>query len=437
MTTPRQDARDIFNYALKACDIAAAMKKFVRFHRGVMQVDEHRYVLKEYEHCVLIAIGKAAGTMSTIFLRLAGRQADRFEGVVVSPNQEPVWSYKFSYYRGGHPIPDGQSLAAAKAILETLVPLTAEDLVVFLISGGGSALAVRFIEQVASLEIVAATHKALVESGAPIAAMNAIRKHLSATKGGRLAAAAAPAEQVTIFVSDVPEGKLDALSSGPTMPDSSTLEDVRRTIDEYGLAERLPAEAVKLLQSDDVHETPKPGDSIFDRSRWTVMLDSGSLERAAVVRATKLDWKVEMDHACDDWPAEKAAQYLVDRVRKLRQELGRVCLISAGELTVRLPISGAGTGGRNQQFALLCSELIAGDSITVLSCGSDGIDGNSPAAGAIVDGKTVERAAVAGLSVRQAIETFDSYPLLNRLRSVVVTGPTGNNLRDLRILLAS
>jgi hydroxypyruvate reductase len=287
------------------------------------------------------------------------------------------------------------------------------------------------------LDVIAATHKALVESGAPIAAINAVRKHLSAVKGGRLAEAAAPAEQMTIFVSDVREGELDALSSGPTVPDRSITEDVYRIAEEYGLASSVPGVIAAMLADRTLVETPKPGDGIFARSRWCVLLDSGSLEDAAALRARELGWHVEIDNRCDDWRADRAAGYLLGRVRELRRERERVCLISAGEVTVQVPLGASGKGGRNQHFALLCGDAIAGDEITVLSAGSDGIDGNSPAAGAVVDGSTRRRAEAAGYSVAAALAAFDSNSLLALLGETIVTGPTGNNLRDLRVLLAS
>jgi glycerate 2-kinase len=275
-----------------------------------------------------------------------------------------------------------------------------------------------------------------VESGAPIAAMNAVRKHLSAVKGGRLAAAAVPAEQVTLFVSDVPPGELDALSSGPTLPDRSTVSDVYRIVNEYGLMERFPAAIAEMLRAGVLEETPKPGDAIFARSHWCVLLDSASLEEAARARASELGWSVEVDNTCDDWSAEKAAAYLVERLQEMRSKRPRVCLLSVGEVTVRIASGAAGSGGRNQHFALLCAEQIAGSGITVLSGGSDGVDGNSPAAGAIVDGRTVERASLAQYPVDRALAMFDSYSLFTLLGDAVITGPTGNNLRDLRILLA-
>lgn len=172
-------------------------------------------------------------------------------------------------------------------------------------------------------------------------------------KGGRLAAAAAPAEQLTIFVSDVPAGELDALSSGPTFPDRSSVDDVYRIAKEYRLEERLPAEIAKQIAVRTLVETPKAGDPIFSRSRWSVLLDSASLEEAAAERAKQLGWHVEIDNRCDDWSAEKAAEYLLGRLRELRRMRERVCLISAGEVTVQVPRDATGRGGRNQHLALI------------------------------------------------------------------------------------
>jgi glycerate 2-kinase len=436
MNLAREDALDILLFALNASRVEAAMEQRIRFDGASLQIDGYSYSLSGYGRLVLIALGKAGGTMADAFLRQVGRGADRFEGVVVAPEGTGSLPSRFRLYRGGHPSPNEASVAAAADILETLRSLTERDLVIFLVSGGGSAMVEQFLLPWVSLEVVAATHKALVESGAPIAAINAVRKHLSAVKGGRLAEAAAPAEQMTVFVSDVPEGEPDALSSGPTLPDRSTAEDVYRIADEFGLAARVPGVVSNMLNSRTLAETPKPADRIFARSRWVVLLDSGTLEAAAAVRARELGWHAEIDNRCDDWSAERAATYLLDRVRELRQVHERVCLLSAGEVTVKVPSGSTGRGGRNQHFALLCSECIAGEEITVLSAGSDGVDGNSPAAGALVDGSTAARATNAGHRVDRALAAFDSYSLLASLGDTITTGPTGNNLRDLRILLA-
>ena len=431
----REAALDIFHYALRASRVESAMERSVRFAAGALQIDRHPYELNRYRRLVVIALGKAGGTMATAFLSQAGEEAGRFEGVIVAPEEVAV-SPRFRVYRGGHPLPNEASVAAASDILETLRLLTADDLVIFLISGGGSAMMEQFLMPGISLEAIAATHKALVECGAPIAAMNAVRKHLSAVKGGRLAEAAAPAEQMTIFISDVPAGELDALSSGPTMPDRSTVDDVYRVVQEYDLATRLPNVVSEMVTNRHLLETPKMDDAVFARSRWSVLLDSVSLEEAAIVRAKELGWHVEIDNRCDDWSAERAAEYLLERVQTLRQSRARICLLSAGEITVQVPPGAVGRGGRNQHFALLCSEAIAGSEMTILSAGSDGIDGNSPAAGGVVDGSTTARAVASGYPVGAALAAFDAYGLMTSLGDAITTGPTGNNLRDLRILLA-
>jgi hydroxypyruvate reductase len=430
----REAALDIFLSALKASRVELAMARRVHFRGDEMEIDRHLYHLDKYGRLMLIAIGKAADTMARAFLVQAANAA-RWEGVIAGLGDSPP-SDRFRVYRGGHPSPNEASVAAAEDILRSLRSLSERDLVVFLVSGGGSAMVEQSLLPEVSLAAMVATHKALVESGAPIAAINAVRKHLSGIKGGRMAEAAAPAEQVTVFVSDVPADKLDALSSGPTMPDSTTVEDVYRIAEEYGLCARLPSIVAERLRMRSLVETPKPEAAIFQRSQWSVLLDSGSMEEAAAKRAGELGWKVEIDDSCDDWDVERAADYLVERVRRMRGEHEHVCLLSAGEVTVHVPAGTAGTGGRNQHFALLCAQQIAGESIVVLSGGSDGIDGNSDAAGALVDGTTRGRAEAAGLSVSKALAEFDSYSLLAQLDDTLITGATGNNLRDLRILLA-
>jgi hydroxypyruvate reductase len=215
------------------------------------------------------------------------------------------------------------------------------------------------------------------------------------------------------------------------MPDSTSIHDCERIAAKYNLVEQFPESVADLFRRRALDETPKSDDPAFVRARWwTVLSNKVAIEEAAA--AAKLaDFAVEVDNSCDDWPYDKAAAYLLNRLRELRNKAPRVCLISGGEVTVT--VRNGGTGGRNQQFALACAELIAGQDITVLSAGTDGIDGNSPAAGAIVDGSTVDR--IGGEAVRQALASFNAYPLFDASGDAVVTGPTGNNLRDLRILL--
>ncbi len=190
-----------------------------------------------------------------------------------------------------------------------------------------------------------------------------------------------------------------------------------------------------LFEGQQLKETPKAGDQAFRYSQYATVLSNATAVKAAIEQAALEGFAVEVDNTCDDWDYRKAADYLLRRLRELRKGVSRACLISGGEVTVQVGAP-AGSGGRNQHFALYCAEKIAGETITVLSAGTDGIDGNSPAAGAIVDGSTVERARKRGLEVKPARELFNAYPLLDSLGDALMTGPTGNNVRDLRILLA-
>jgi glycerate 2-kinase len=224
------------------------------------------------------------------------------------------------------------------------------------------------------------------------------------------------------------------LASGPTMPDSTSIEDCDRIAAKHGLLTQFPASVRELFQRHALDETPKSDDPIFHRSRWWTVLSNATLIEAAKAEAEQQSFKVEVDSSCDDWDYARAADYLLSRVRELRKHCERVCLISGGEVTVR--VSDGGIGGRNQQFALACALKIAGESITVLSAGTDGIDGNSSAAGGIVDGTTLDRARARGLNADTYLSNFNANPFFDALGDTIVTGPTGNNLRDLRILLA-
>jgi len=309
------------------------------------------------------------------------------------------------------------------------------ELTIFLISGGASAIAEKPISPEITLQDVIATYEALVHSGAPISEINSIRKHLSAVKGGRMAQAAAPSYQLSILVSDVPENTLDALASGPTMPDTSTADDCYAIVDKYRLLPHFPASVRQVFERHQLRETPKPGASVFDHSRYLTILSNATAVKAAVESAALAGFAVEVDNTCDDWDYADAADHLLSRLRALRQGASRVCLISGGEVTVKAG-NDPGTGGRNQQFALYCASKIEGQAITVLSAGTDGIDGNSSAAGAIVDGSTVSRAREKGFDVGVALKNLDAFPLLQAIGDTIITGPTGNNVRDVRALLA-
>ena len=430
----REVARGIFASALKNASIESGFARNVQCERRVLRICDDLYNLDSFNRVFVVSIGKAGHTMAAA---LEAQVGSSLEGIVASSTEPEGQVRGYRYFRGGHPTPTAGSIEAATAILKSLHALDAASLVIFMISGGGSSIVEKPVDNEISLPDLVATYRALVHSGAPIAEINAIRKHLSSVKGGRLAQAAYPAQQVSILVSDVPDSTPDALASGPTMADSTSIYDCERIAAQYGLVEQFPESVGDLFRHHALDETPKSDDPAFVRARWWTVLSNRVAVEEAAAAATRAGFAVEIDNSCDDWPYEKAAAYLLNRLREFRHQGSRVCLVSGGEVTVT--VRNGGVGGRNQQFALACAETIAGQDITVLSAGTDGIDGNSPAAGAVVDGSTVERAArQAGNpeAVRRALAEFNAYPLLEALGDAVVTGPTGNNLRDLRILLA-
>ncbi len=427
----RQTARDIFLRALREANIESAFRRHVHLDRSVLRIGEDLYDLSGERRVFVVALGKAAYTMMDCLYAQLGA---RVTGIAVGATEAAEHHLGVQYFRGGHPAPNSESWRAAETVLRALKQQGPAALVIFLISGGGSALVEKAISDEITLEDLAAAYGQLVLSGATIVEINAIRKHLSAVKGGRLARAAAPAQQVSILVSDVPEDAPDALASGPTMPDSSTVTDCYRVAEKYGLTAQLPESVRQLFAGKKLEETPKAGDETLARSRWWTVLSNAQVRQAAAAAAAGAGFAVTMDNACDDWDYAKAADYLLERIRELRRGVSRVCLISGGEVTVR--VEDGGQGGRNQQFALYCAQKIAGEDVTVLSAGTDGIDGNSPAAGAVVDGSTVGRARGHGFDATAALARFDAFPLLEALGDAIITGPTGNNLRDLRVLLA-
>jgi len=432
----RDSAREIFRYALAEASIAKAFARHMHFEHGVLRVCEDLYELQAYSRVVVVSIGKAGHTMAQALAQRIGETlfATSVEGIVATSIEAPAQVRGFRYFQGGHPTPNSESIRAANSILKMLDAQTEASLVIFMISGGGSSIVEKPIDDEISLDDLIATYRVLVHSGAPIAEINAIRKHLSAVKGGRLARAAFPAQQVSLLVSDVPDVTPDALASGPTMPDSTSIEDCYRIAEKHNLLPQFPESTRELFERRALDETPKSDDQEFYRSRWWTVLSNQTALEEAKQQAERSGFTVFVDNSCDDWDYERAAEYLLKRLRELRKESPRVCLLSGGEVTVR--VTNGGVGGRNQQFALACAAKIAGQNITVLSAGTDGVDGNSPAAGAVVDGSTLMRAQGMGLNAGLALEKFDAYPFFHAVGDAIETGPTGNNLRDLRILLA-
>lgn len=430
----RDLARQVFLDTLKEIAIPRIFSKKVEYLRGVLRVEQDLYDLSSYARVRVISMGKAAHAMLEALIAQTG---PTLEGILVCSHHQSAQAQQpgFRYFLGGHPLPNEESVRAAKAILKYVSGADESALVIYLISGGASAMVETPCTEEISLDDLMEAYRVLVHSGATIGEINALRKHLSAVKGGRLAQAAYPAQQVSIMISDVPENSLDALASGPTMPDSTTEEDCYRIAATHGMTSRFPESVRTLFEQRALEPTAKADDPAFVRSRWWPVLSSSSAAQTAAALLSQYGFAVEIDNAPDDWPCERAAEYLLARLRELRKGVSRAALVSAGEITVKVH-GNSGVGGRNQHFALQCASAIAGEDIVVLSAGTDGIDGNSIAAGAVVDGTTIVRAKELGLNPAAALQSFDAFPLFEKLGDAVITGPTGNNVRDVRILLA-
>ena len=435
MAQLKQLARRIFLESLAAINIPETMRRKLQREGTRVRCGEAVVDLREFRALRVVALGKAAHAMAE---GLAGVLAPKFsfEGVVAAPMAPQRALAGLRYFTAGHPLPNEASLAAAQEILALLAGCGEETLVFFLLSGGGSALVEQLLVPGATLADVQALHKVLVTCGAPIEAMNAVRKHLSAVKGGRLAAAAPRATKLAYGVSDVPPGRESALASGPTIPDPTTCADAERVLAQYALREKLPARLREWLERHPLPETPKAGDPVFARSHFTLLLGMEDLFQAAQAAAEAAGCAVHCDNATDDWPVRDAAGHLLAQLERLRAAHPgmRVALIADGE--VSSPVTGDGTGGRNAAFVLSCVEKLAELHAAVLSAGTDGIDGNSAAAGAVADGETLARARGAGLNPEDFFRRSDSDTFFSQLGDAIVTGATGNNLRDLRILLA-
>jgi hydroxypyruvate reductase len=425
--------RQLFLATLGELSLDRVMRERIRVRDGVLDIDGDQLDLKPFKKIILVGIGKAAWPMARTLQEMLDPLVA--SGVVVSSVAPPPRLRYLLYYRGGHPIPNEASVHAAEVLLEMLSQLKQQHLVIFLLSGGGSAIVEKPLDPSLTLADLQAFYELLVnQSGANIVDMNILRKHFSAVKGGRLAEAAYPARQITLYVSDVPAGQASTVASGPTMPDEYTLEHCRRVLERLGLAERLPPSYRALFDSGALPETPKGGERFKRSSYYALLANEHGLERLESA-AWARKWIVERDLSVDDLPVVDAAEHLLRRLRDLRsRHPGRtVAILTGGELSS--PVTGTGRGGRNQAFVLACAQRIAGDHIAVISAGTDGIDGNSPAAGAVADGETLSRARELGLDLEAFYRNSDSYGFFSRLGDALITEATGNNVRDLRLLV--
>jgi hydroxypyruvate reductase len=384
-----------------------------------------------WRHVFVFGCGKAGGAMAAALERAVGQRIT--EGLVVVKDGYAVPTRRIVLCEAGHPVPDARGQAAAEAMVHRVRAAGADDLVVFLVSGGGSALTPAPVRPITLAEKQETT-RLLLGAGATINELNAVRKHLSLFKGGQFARAAAPATLIALILSDVIDDPLDVIASGPTAPDPTTFAEALTVLQQRGVAYLVPTAVRARLEAGargEVEETPKVGDPAFERVTNVVIGNNALVVDAAAAEAARRGYRAEVLTRGLQGEAREVARELVARARALPQ---RACLIAGGETTVR--VQGKGKGGRCQEFALAASlELSAADRLVVLAAGTDGTDGPTDAAGAIVDATTVARGERAGRSARAALDDNDAYTFLSGAGDLLITGPTNTNLLDVYLLL--
>jgi glycerate 2-kinase len=445
----RRAARSIFDATLAHLDARRAVRRALDYTNTRLTIIDTEFDLRAAPLAIYsIAIGKAGGAMASALDEVLGDALAR--GVVSAPPLSFALSERWQTFAGGHPLPNEASLSAARAAFALLREADAEPraLVIFLISGGGSAMLEWPRDESTTLAELQAANRALVSCGASIDEINAVRRAFSSVKGGGLSALAGRGAQISLIISDTNTHEPFNVASGPTYTFSSETLAPSDIVNRYGLTSRLPASILRAVNT--AHS--RHSDSVRTaKRRHHVLLDNErALEHAAQV-ASALGFTVEIARDVSEGSVEEGAATLVSRLFDLRRresESGRpVCLISGGEFSC--PVRGAGVGGRNAETVLRCAfeiEVRAARSpshpattqphIVVLSAGTDGIDGNSPSAGAISDETTLERGRALSLDARNFLETSDAHTFFHALGDTITTGATGTNVRDLRLLLA-
>jgi glycerate 2-kinase len=434
----RDHAMAIFQAGLKAVDAANAVRKYVRLAEDVLTVGDKNYDLDKYHGVYVIGAGKASAEMARPLEEILG---DHLRSGIINVkygHARPL--RRIEVIEAGHPVPDEAGLRGTEKAKEILRGTGDKDLVIFLLSGGGSAL---LPSPAAGLTLgdMQQLTQSLLESGANIQEINSIRKHVSSVKGGQLARLAFPSTLVSLILSDVIGDRLDSIASGPTVPDGTTFSDCLRILEKYGLTDKIPAAVRDHLEKGargELEETPKPGDPAFIRTQNLIIGSNIQALLAAEEKAKSLGYNCLVLSSSIEGETREVARMHAALAREILASghpLRRpACLISGGETTVT--IRGKGLGGRNQEFALAAAVAIDGlKDVAVLSGGTDGTDGPTDAAGAIADGATVGRAQELGLEAADYLADNDSYHFFEPLGALLMTGPTLTNVMDLRLVL--
>ncbi len=416
----------ILSAAIEAVEPGRAVRHFVTRERDSLEIAGEHLDLREFEHVYLLAFGKAAMPMSFTLAEILKKNLT--QGWVVPKYAEEMSYPGLTITPGSHPLPDKKSLQAGELLLNVAASFNEKDLVFCLISGGGSSLVTAPYPGI-SLEDLRELTRQLLSCGARIDEINTLRRHLDRIKGGGLARQIAPAKLISLILSDVVNSPLETIASGATAPDPSTLEDVWRILEKYELPDKVPLSILNYLRNG--QETPKPGDPIFNQVANILIGSNEIAARAAAEKAKSFGFTpIDLGNA---WQGEarQVAQILVEKLAATNQK--PVCLIAGGETTVTLV--GNGKGGRNQELALAAVPLLAGlPNVMMVTLATDGEDGPTDAAGAVVTGETASRAKKLGLEPADYLRNNDSYHFFDKLGDALKPGPTGTNVNDLTFL---
>lgn len=429
----QQVIRTFFDEALRAVDPYTAVSRYCDHVRSLFEKEG-------LNKLCFVSLGKASSLMAQALLGGVGDISTKGTVITKYGHVGPCsFPDSVSVFESGHPIPDENGVRAAENVIELLKSADDRTLVVFLISGGGSALLSCPYKGISLTEKQIVT-ELLLRGGADINELNTVRKHISAVKGGRLAEIASPARIIPLILSDVIGDPLDVIASGPVSPDPSTFSDALQIIAKYGLAESMPPNVMELLSKGArglIPETPKPGAPIFDRVDSIIIGNNASALEAARKSAERSGYATtiistnlagEASHV-----GRELAKMSLDRLSTMRNG-EKVCLVAGGETTVT--VTGNGTGGRNTELALafgMAVKDVAG--ITFLSAGTDGTDGPTDAAGAIVTGRMWTEALMHGLDPQNFLARNDSYTFFKAINGLLITGPTGTNVMDVQLIL--
>ena len=435
MKNLKEEAEQIFLATLNALDLKPLVKSKLRLEDETLYLNSGSVSLKDFKEIVLIGIGKASLTIGGALEGLLGDRITR--GILVSDRRHEL-RLKSEVIIAGHPLPDRNSLLAGKKIIELLQTTTPDSLIIFIITGGGSAAVEQAISEDVSLEDLRDLNRLIVNCGATIREMNIVRKHLSRIKGGRLGHLARKSSSIALYLSDVNPGDLRSIASNPLLPDEVKLKDFFDILEKYRLEEKLPSSIRNLIGKGEIPELPRAWGN--EKMNVNILLADNQDAITAAARAARArGFEVETDSRFTEGDYKIVSRELIKRLLSMKRRFPDrvVCLVSGGE--VSCPVSGDGLGGRNQEFVLYTALELSGigePQIAVLSCGTDGIDGNSDAAGAVADSDLIKAAGARGISASDFLARNDSHSFFKAMGGLVYTGPTGNNVRDVRLFLA-